>query len=239
MASSSVATRHFVVLDDADLDRAAQALVVSRFLHQGQICMCANRAIVDARVFDDFVDRVVTRTRALPYGDPNDPTTVVGPLINATQVAAVTGRIERAKRQGAKALLDGPVRGSQRNIIPPHVFVDVESHYAIAQEESFGPLLPILKADNDAHALALANDTTFGLSSAVFTRDLERGRQFIRRVEAGMGHVNDVSIADSEYAPYGGEKNSRVGRFNSDWVIDEFTRPHWITIQRGEVAWPF
>jgi acyl-CoA reductase-like NAD-dependent aldehyde dehydrogenase len=229
----------FVVLDDADLDRAAQALVVSRFLHQGQICMCANRAIVDARVFDDFVERVVTRTRALPYGDPNDPNTVVGPLINATQVAAVIGRIERATRQGAKALLDGAVRGSQRNIIPPHVFVDVQSHYAIAQEESFGPLLPILKADDDAHALALANDTAFGLSSAVFTRDLERGRQFIRGVEAGMGHVNDISIADSEYAPYGGEKNSGLGRFNSDWVIDEFTRPHWITIQRGEVAWPF
>ena len=85
----------------------------------------------------------------------------------------------------------------------------------------------------------MASDTAFGLSSAVFRRDLERGRQLIRGVEAGMGHVNDISIAASEYAPYGGEKNSGLGRFNSDWVIDEFTRPHWITIQRGEVAWPF
>jgi aldehyde dehydrogenase (NAD+) len=91
----------FVVLDDADLDRAAQALIVSRFLHQGQICMCANRAIVDARVFDELVERVVARTRALPDGDSNDLNTVIGPIINRTQVEAVLGRVERAKREGA------------------------------------------------------------------------------------------------------------------------------------------
>jgi aldehyde dehydrogenase (NAD+) len=206
----------FVVLDDADIDRAAHALVVSRFLHQGQICMSANRAIVDASVFDRFVDQVVSRTRALPYGDPMSPNTVLGPLINKVQVDAVLEKI-----------------------IPPHVFVDVEQHYAIAQEESFGPLLPILRARDEAHALAIANDTQFGLSAAVFTRDIERGRRFALGVESGMNHVNDICVADSEYAPYGGEKNSGLGRFNAEWVIDEFTRPHWITTQRDSVTWPF
>lgn len=229
----------FVVLDDADIDRAAHALVVSRFLHQGQICMSANRAIVDASVFDRFVDQVVSRTRALPYGDPMSPNTVLGPLINKVQVDAVLDRVKRARAQGAKALVEGEPRGSQKNIIPPHVFVDVEQHYAIAQEESFGPLLPILRARDEAHALAIANDTQFGLSAAVFTRDIERGRRFALGVESGMNHVNDICVADSEYAPYGGEKNSGLGRFNAEWVIDEFTRPHWITTQRDSVTWPF
>jgi acyl-CoA reductase-like NAD-dependent aldehyde dehydrogenase len=229
----------FVVLEDADLERAAHALVVSRFLHQGQICMSANRAIVDGRVFEAFVEHVVTRVRVLKYGDPKDADTVVGPLTNQVQVNAVVDRIRRAKQQGARALVEGPITGSQRNIIAPHVFVDVQSHYAIAQEESFGPLLPILKAKDDADALAIANDTQFGLSASVFTRDVDRGKRFALAIQSGMGHVNDISVADSEYAAYGGEKNSGIGRFNAEWVIDEFTRPHWITIQREDVTWPF
>lgn len=229
----------FVVLDDADVDAAAHALVVSRFLHQGQICMSANRAIVDAKVFDRFVEQVVERTRALPFGDPLDPQTVIGPLINRTQVNTVVEKIARAKQDGARALLEGELSGSQGNIVPPHVFIDVEPSFSIAQEESFGPLLPIIKARDEEHALAMANDTQFGLSSAVFTADVDRGKRFLLRVEAGMGHVNDITVADSEYAPYGGEKNSGLGRFNSDWVIDEFTRPHWITTQRKPGPWPF
>jgi len=223
----------FVVLNDADLDAAAHALVVSRFLHQGQICMSANRAIVDERVFDAFVDLVIERTNALSYGDPMDADTVLGPIINRHQVKSILAKVDRAKAQGARAILEGPVSGAQNNIIPPHVFVDVEPSYAIAQEESFGPLLPILKARDDMHALALANDTEFGLSASVFTSDLDRGKQFILKVESGMGHVNGITVADSEYAAYGGEKNSGLGRFNAEWVIDEFTRPHWVTIQRG------
>jgi aldehyde dehydrogenase (NAD+) len=229
----------FVVLEDADLDRAAKALVVSRFLQQGQICMSANRAIVDAGVFDDFVSRVVALTRALPGGDPGDPATVIGPLINAAQTRMVVEKIARAQHEGARMLVGGPVSGALGNIVPPHVFVDVEPGYGLAQEESFGPLLPILKANGDAHALALANDTQYGLSSAVFTADLDRGKRFLLGIQAGMGHLNDVSVADSEYAPFGGEMNSGLGRFNSDWVIDEFTRPHWITLQREASPLPF
>ncbi len=229
----------FVVLDDADLDAAAHALVVSRFLHQGQICMSANRAIVDEKVYDAFVAKVVERTKALAFGDPMDALTVIGPIINRHQVDAIVERIERAKTEGARVVLDGPVTGSQNNIVPPHIFVDVDPCSAIAQEESFGPLLPILKAHDEAHALTLANDTDFGLSASVFTADIERGRQFILCVDAGMGHVNGITVADSEYAAYGGQGNSGIGRFNADWVIDEFTRPQWITVQRGAERLPF
>lgn len=229
----------FVVLDDADLDAAAHALVVSRFLHQGQICMSANRAIVDAKVFVAFVDRVVERTKALADGDPMDSATVIGPIINRHQVEGILAKIEQAKADGARALLEGPVGGTQANIIPPHIFVDVDPCHAIAQEESFGPVLPILKAHDEAHALVLANDTDFGLSASVFSGNLDRGKQFMLCVESGMGHVNGITVADSEYAAYGGEKNSGLGRFNAEWVIDEFTRPHWIRVQRGEDRLPF
>ncbi|MBR0642724.1 aldehyde dehydrogenase family protein [Plastoroseomonas hellenica] len=229
----------FVVLDDADLDAAAHALVVSRFMHQGQICMSANRAIVDETVFDAFVERVTERARALAPGDPMDAATVIGPIINRHQVEGIIAKINQAKADGARAVLEGPVSGTQGNIIPPHIFVDVEPSYAIAREESFGPLLPMLKARDEAHALALANDTEFGLSASVFTGDLDRGKQFMLKVESGMGHVNGICVADSEYAAYGGEKNSGLGRFNAEWVIGEFTRPHWITVQRGEDRLPF
>ncbi len=230
----------FVVLEDADIDLAARALVVSRFLHQGQICMSANRAIVHAAVFDRFVDQVVKRTKALPAGDPLAPNTVIGPIINQTQVRSVLEKIQRAKDQGARLLLEGEVSGAQNNIIPPHIFVDIAPDSAIAQEESFGPLLPILKVQDEAEALAVANDTQFGLSASVFTADIDRGKRFLLQVESGMGHVNDITVADSAYAAYGGEKNSGIGRFSAEWVIDEFTRPHWITTQTAPgAAWPF
>jgi aldehyde dehydrogenase (NAD+) len=169
-----------------------------------------------------------------------DPNTVIGPIINQTQVRSVLEKIQRAKDQGARLLLGGEVSGAQNNIIPPHIFVDIAPDSAIAQEESFGPLLPILKVQDEAEALAVANDTQFGLSASVFTADIDRGKRFLLQVESGMGHVNDITVADSEYAAYGGEKNSGIGRFSADWVIDEFTRPHWITTQTAPgAAWPF
>jgi len=221
----------FVVLDDANIEQAVNALLIGRFLHQGQICMSANRAIVDAKIFDQFVEQLITHIGTLAYGDPNNIDTVIGPLINKAQVQQVLAKIEKAKAQGATLLAGGPPIGSQHNIIPPHVFIDVEPDFAIAQEESFGPLLPILKARDEAHALALANDTEYGLSSAVFTADIERGRRFAHGIRAGMSHINDHPVADAANAPFGGEKNSGIGRFNGPWVIDEFTRTHWITAQ--------
>jgi acyl-CoA reductase-like NAD-dependent aldehyde dehydrogenase len=229
----------FVILDDADLDQAVNALVVGRFLHQGQICMSSNRVIVAEKLHDDMLASLLARIEGLAFGNPADASTVFGPLINASQVHGVLDKIARAKDEGANMALGGALRGPMQNIVPPHIFTDVQPHFAIAREESFGPVLPILKAKDDAHALQLANDSEYGLSCAVFSRDLDRATRFALQIEAGMAHINDQSVADAAYAPFGGEKNSGIGRFNADWIIDEYTRTQWLTIQHGAATLPF
>lgn len=125
-------------------------------------------------------------------------------------------------------LISGEIQG---NLIPPHVFIDVDPKSALAREESFGPVLPVIKARDEAHALELANNTEYGLSSAVCTRNHERGVNFALGIEAGMTHINDITVDDQSHAPFGGEKNSGLGRFNGRWIIEEFTRTHWVTLQ--------
>lgn len=162
----------FVVLDDADVDQAARAAALGRFLHQGQICMSVNRIIVDARLYDDFVERFVAQVRGLKTGDPNDPATAVGPIINRSQLQGLLERIDQARREGARMVLGGEPDGQ---LLPPHVFTDVSPQSPLARDESFGPIVPILRAANEAEALALANGTDYGLSSAVFSGDIDRG----------------------------------------------------------------
>ncbi|CAM5379572.1 putative aldehyde dehydrogenase YfmT [Pseudomonas oleovorans subsp. oleovorans] len=226
----------FVVLADADLDQAVNAAVVGKFLHQGQICMAINRIIVEDAVYDDFVSRYAERVKSLPYGDPSKPETVVGPVINAKQLAGLQEKIETAKSEGARVMVSGEAQG---NVMPPHVFADVTADMEIAREEIFGPLVGIQRARDEAHALELANSSEYGLSSAVFTSSLERGVQFARRIRAGMTHINDIPVNDEPNAPFGGEKNSGLGRFNGDWAIEEFTTDHWITVQHAPRRYPF
>lgn len=225
-----------VVLDDADIEDAAAGAVAGRFLHQGQICMSTNRAIVDAKVYDQFVAAVEKRVKALKFGNPDLMENVIGPIINAKQLADVQAKIARALSDGARLVVGGEAQG---NVLPPHVLADVDPEWSIAKDETFGPVLPIIKARDEAHALELANATEFGLSSSVYTRDLERGVRFARGIEAGMTHVNNMSVGDQANAPFGGEKNSGLGRFNGHWILDEFTRTHWITVQeQGQAHYP-
>lgn len=217
-----------VVLDDADLSLAVELTVMGRFMHQGQICMSTNRVIVDEKVYEAFVSLLEQKVKSLITGDPNDMATLIGPIINQSQVQNIQRIINDAKASGAKMLIGGEIQG---NLIPPHVFIDVDPKSALAREESFGPVLPVIKARDESHALELANDTEYGLSSAVCTQDHERGVNFALSIEAGMTHINDITVDDQSHAPFGGEKNSGLGRFNGRWIIEEFTRTHWVTVQ--------
>lgn len=226
----------FVVLADADVEQAVNAAVVGKFLHQGQICMAINRIIVEQPLLESFTQRFIERVKALPHGDPSRAETVVGPLINSKQLAGLQEKIATAQAEGATLLVGAPAEG---NVLPPHVFGDVTADMEIAREEIFGPLVGIQSARDAEHALELANNSEYGLSSAVFTANPERGVQFARRIHAGMTHVNDIPVNDEANAPFGGEKNSGIGRFNGDWAIDEFTTDHWITLQHAPRAYPF
>ena len=226
----------FVVLDDADVNLAANAAVFGRFLHQGQICMSINRIIVDDAIHDDFVDLFAQRVRDLKAGNPHDEDTAIGPVINQRQLDGLRTKIENARSSRARQLVGGEPDGL---VLPPHVFDDVSNDQELAKEEIFGPIAPIIRAHGEEDALRLANDTTYGLSSAVFTADVARGVAFATRVEAGMTHVNDQPVNDLANQPFGGEKNSGIGRFGGDWAVEAFTTGHWVTVQHEPRPYPF
>jgi aldehyde dehydrogenase (NAD+) len=225
-----------VVLADADIGQAVKGAVFGKFIHQGQVCMSTNRVIVDAKIYDEFTSQYVERVRQLKAGDPMDPATVIGPIINRAQLERLCLVIQGSKAEGARQILGGSPSGL---LLPAHVFSEVKSDMSIAKEELFGPVAPLIKASGEEDALRIANDTEYGLSSAVFTRDLERGVTFARKLQTGMTHVNDSSFYDEANLPFGGEKNSGIGRFNGHWVIDEFTTDHLITVQHVPASYPF
>lgn len=226
----------FVVLQDADVDRAVEAAIFGKFLHQGQICMIINRIIVHQDRHDEFVEKFVERAKKLPYGDPRDPQTVIGPIINRQQLERALALIEEAKKEGAKAVLEGQRVG---NILTPYVFIDVDNASNLAQTELFAPIAPIIKASSDEEAIELANKTEYGLSASVFTADLKRGEHLAAQMESGMAHVNDQTVNDDPYIPFGGNKASGLGRFGYPWVVEEFTVPKWISVQTMYRAFPF
>ncbi|OTF65039.1 aldehyde dehydrogenase, partial [Pseudomonas aeruginosa] len=226
----------FVVLGDADLEQAVNAAVFGKFLHQGQICMAINRIIVEDSLYDAFAARFVERVKGLRVGDPQRADTAVGPIVNARQLEGLLEKIRLARQEGAKPLYEGGVDGQ---LLAPHVFGEVTATMEIARDEIFGPLVGLLRARDEAHALELANASEYGLSSAVFSRDLERAVRFARQLRAGMTHVNDIPVNDEANAPFGGEKNSGLGRFNGDWAIEEFTTDHWISVQHAPRQYPF
>jgi aldehyde dehydrogenase (NAD+) len=219
-----------VVLDDADVDRAVQAAVYGSFFHQGQICMIANRLIVDASIYDDFLERFTAAARSLRVGDPAEPDTQLGPIINEKQLQGIQDKLQRTQDDGAQLVLGGDPVGPNGLGLPPHVLT-ADNDVATAREEVFGPVMTVIRAKDEADALRLANDTEYGLSSAVFSSDVDRAVRFARRVDAGMTHVNDSPVNDDANTAFGGEKASGIGRFGGRWAIDEFTTHHWISVQ--------
>lgn len=226
----------FVVLEDADVDQAVDAAIFGKYLHQGQICMIINRFIVHEKHYDEFTTKFVERAKNLPYGDPLNPNTVVGPLINQTQLEKALKHVEKAKNAGADILLEGKVEG---NIMTPYVFGNINNSSELAQTELFGPIALVVKATSDEEAIAFANVTEFGLSSAIFTSNIEKGREYAVGLEFGMTHINDQTVNDLPNIPFGGMRNSGVGRFGVPFVIDEFTQYKWISIQEEKREYPF
>ncbi|WP_134704243.1 aldehyde dehydrogenase family protein [Ammoniphilus sp. YIM 78166] len=226
----------FVVLSDADVDQAVKAAVFGKFIHQGQICMIINRIIVHQDKHDEFVQKFVERAKSLPYGDPSNPATVIGPLVNETQMQKALQYIEDAKREGATVAFEGQRVG---NVLTPYVFTDVDNSSKLAQTELFAPIATIIRAQTDEEAIAIANDTAYGLSSAIFTSDLEKGEALALQVDSGMTHINDQTVNDAPFIPFGGNKASGLGRFGNPWVVEEFTVTKWVSVQTKNRQYPF
>ncbi|PWI17146.1 aldehyde dehydrogenase [Streptomyces sp. Act143] len=225
-----------VVLDDADLDYAVDAAVFSRYVHQGQVCMAANRVLVDRSIADEFTEKFVAKVKSLKVGDPRDPQTVIGPVINSSQADAVSGTVEQAIAEGATALLRGE---TNENLVSPSVLTDVPADSALLRQEVFGPVAFLIPVDGEEEAVRIVNDTPYGLSGAVHTGNIERGVNFAKQIDTGMFHVNDGTVHDEPIVPFGGEKSSGVGRLNGETMLDAFTTLKWISVQHGRSGFPF
>jgi aldehyde dehydrogenase (NAD+) len=225
-----------VVLEDANVDQAVKAAIFGKFIHQGQICMIVNRIIVHKNLYGEFAEKFVSRARELPYGNPSDPNTVIGPLINERQMEKAQEYIETAKKEGAVLALEGKREG---NILTPYVFTHVSNTSILAQTELFAPIASIIKAESDEEAIKLANETEYGLSSAIFTSDLARGEELALQIDSGMTHINDQTVNDAPHIPFGGNKASGLGRFGNPWVVEEFTVTKWVSVQTKDKVYPF
>lgn len=225
-----------LVLNDADLDLAVNAAVFSRFAHQGQVCMCSNRILVQRGVYQQFLDKFVAQVSRLKAGDPKKAETDLGPLINQRQTETFQKQVQRGIDEGAKVALHGKVEG---NVVSPTVFADVKPSMWIAQNELFGPAVCVMPFDTAEEAVRIANDSPYGLSGAIHTRDAEYGAELAKQFDSGMVHVNDGTINDDPLIAFGGEKASGVGRLNGKWALEEFTTLKWISVQHKQRHYPF
>lgn len=223
-----------IVLADADLDYAVEAAAFAAFFHQGQICMNARKVIVERPVYDEFLERLVARAAALRIGDPAEAGTVIGPLINAAAVQRVTREVDEAVAAGAKVLAGGRADGP---CYQPTILADVPAGARIQAEETFGPVLVAQPAGTADEAVSIANSTRYGLSAGLITGDNQRGFALARRIDSGVVHVNDQTVADEPQLPLGGVKDSGWGRSGPASMAD-FTELQWITTRDGTGSYP-
>jgi acyl-CoA reductase-like NAD-dependent aldehyde dehydrogenase len=214
-----------IVLADADLDYAVEAAAFAAFFHSGQICMNARKVLVEAPVYDTFIERLTARAQTLPSGDPAVDGTIIGPLITPAALARVSREVDEAVAAGAKVLAGGSADGP---CYRPTILADVPAGARIHSEETFGPVLVAQPVADAEEAVAIANSTAYGLSAGLLTSDTQRGFALARRIDAGVVHVNDQTIADEPQLPLGGVKDSGWGRSGPHSMAD-FTELQWIT----------
>jgi acyl-CoA reductase-like NAD-dependent aldehyde dehydrogenase len=225
-----------IVLADADLEYAVNAAAFGAFLHQGQICMSARRLLVEAPIAEAFVDALAAKTAALKAGDPAEPDTIIGPLINEAALATVAGRVQDAIARGARLLAGGDRVG---RCYQATLLADVPADSELARLETFGPVAAVeVVADAEA-AVQRANDTPYGLAAGILTSDPDRGLALAERLQSGIVHVNDQPVHDEPQMPFGGVKDSGWGRFGGAAAADEFTELKWVTVQSGTRPFPF
>jgi len=225
-----------IVMDDADLPLAINAAVFSRFMHQGQVCMCANRILVQRGVYDGFLKKFKARASALRIGDPRDPQTEIGPLINRKQAETFSKQIQKGIDEGATVALRGTVNN---NLVSPTIFSDVREDMWISQNELFGPAVSVLPFDTPQDAVRIANHAPFGLTGAIITRNVEAGAELAKQIDSGMIHINDGTVNDEPLVAFGGEKASGTGRLNGRWALEEFSTLKWISVQHTPRHYPF
>lgn len=218
----------FIVFDDADLDAAVEGAIMCKFRNNGQTCVCANRIYVQAGVYDVFAEKLKAAVEQLKIGDGLEPGTDLGPLINDDAIVKVQEHVADAKARGAQVMMGGgdPVQGPG-HFLPPTIITGVTQEMQVATDETFGPLAPLFKFEDEDDVIAMANDTIFGLASYFYARDLSRVTKVAEALEYGIVGVN-TGIISTEVAPFGGVKQSGLGREGSHHGIDEFLEMKYI-----------
>jgi len=224
-----------IVLEDADLDEAVKAAAFGAFMNQGQICMSTERIIVVEAVADEFVAKFSAKVATMAVGNPRDGKTPLGAVVDARTVGHVRSLIDDALGAGAVLANGGEATGV---LMPAHVVDKVTPSMKLFRDESFGPVVAVIRAADEEDAIILANDTDYGLAAAVFTRDTARGLRVARRIRSGICHINGPTVHDEAQMPFGGVGASGYGRFGGKAGIDAFTELRWITIETQPGHYP-
>lgn len=224
-----------IVLEQADLDEAVNAISFGAFFNQGQICMSTERVLVADSIADQFIEKLVAKTRLIKAGNPLLDDVQLGTLESVKAAQRLSALVEDAQSKGAKLPLSLDI---QNTVMQPVIVVDVTKNMRLYAEESFGPVCTVQRFNNVDEAVQLANDSEFGLSAAVFSQDLAEALSVAKRIESGICHINGATVHDEAQMPFGGVKQSGYGRFGSKVSVAEFTELRWITLQTSPRHYP-
>lgn len=226
-----------LVLQDADIDYAVDVAFFGAYLHQGQICMSADKIIVAKSLYDEFVTKLVAKVSVFTPTSPDSQTSVIGPIINQRQLDRIHSLVESAQNKGAKVHVGGQKEGPYYQAT---VITDVSPDMPIYSEEIFGPVALVIPADTEDEAIAIANDTAYGLSAAIVTSNTPHGEALASRIQSGMVHINDSTVHDEPHCPFGGMKSSGgTGKWGGSGAIEAFTEQQWISTQTTNRQYPF
>lgn len=224
-----------VILEDADINAAVAAAAFGAYMNQGQICMSTERLVVHDAIANEFVDAFVSKVKTMKAGDPREGKTPLGSVVDRAAAERILGLITDAVEKGASLLAGGQAEGT---VMEATVVDHVTPAMNIYKEECFGPVVSIVRAGSDDEVVRIANDTEYGLSAAVFSKDVNHAMAIAKRIDSGICHINGPTVHDEAQMPFGGMKSSGYGRFGGQASINEFTELRWVTIQDGDLHYP-